>query len=155
MTFYAVSNNMVRMKKYIPKTFRSGGKGLAKVLGPLEKDVMDVLWDSGPGTGKEVLAELRKGREIATTTVFTVLDRLAKKGLVRKTKVDKVFVFEPVCTRDEFARTASEEVLKGVMDLWSTSAVSSLVDIIAEKDPDELDRLSELINDKKRELEKR
>lgn len=134
------------------KNFRSGNKGLDKVLGHLEHEVMDVLWSTSKATGKEVLAAIIRRRKIAATTVFTVLERLTKKGLVKKTKGESVYIFSPVYTKEEFAGMVSEEVLKGVIELWSASAVVSFVDILAEKDPEELDRLSKLISTKKREL---
>lgn len=141
------------MSKYVAKNFRSGLKGLDKVLGHLEHEVMDVLWTTDGATGKEVLAEISRTRKIAVTTVFTVLERLTKKGLVKKTKGESFYIFSPVYSKEEFAGMVSEEVLKGVIDLWSGSAVASFVDILAEKDPEELDRLSKLISTKKQELE--
>ena len=142
----------VGVNKYVTKTFRSADKGLDKVLGPLEHDVMDVLWATGGATGKEVLAEISRARKIAITTVLTVLERLTGKGLVTKAKGESFYVFTPVHTKDEFAGMVSEEVLKGVIDLSSGSAIASFVDILAEKDPEELDRLSRLITIKKQEL---
>lgn len=153
MTFYGLSNIIVSMSGYRVKNFRFGDKGLGKVLGHLEKDIMDVLWGRGEATAKEVLEELRGAREIATTTVFTVLDRLAKKGLVQKVKGGSFYNFRPVYTRDELSKEVSEEVIKGVLDLFSSSAVASFVDMLSEKDPKELDRLARLIEEKKREIE--
>ena len=140
------------VSNYVTKTFRSGSKGLDKVLGPLEHEVMEVLWATGGATGKEVLAEISRVRKIALTTVLTVLERLTKKGLVSKAKGESFYVFSPVYTKDEFAGMVSAEVLKGVIDLSGGSAIASFVDILADKDPDELDRLSKLITMKKQEL---
>lgn len=141
------------MKKFTAKSFRFTGKGAEGVLGSLEQEIMDVLWARGPASGKEVLEEIRRTREIATTTVFTVLDRLAKKGLLSKTKDSGgVYAFHPVYTRDEFTKEVSGEVIKGVLDLWSNSAVASFVDVLSEKDPTELDNLTRLIEEKKKAL---
>lgn len=52
-------------------------------LGALERAVMDQLWDQGePQTVRQVHDGLRTERELAYTTVMTVLQRLARKGLV-------------------------------------------------------------------------
>ncbi len=142
------------MNKYVTKTFRSGSKGLDKVLGPLEHEVMNVLWAKGVITGKEVMEEISRTRKIAITTVLTILKRLTAKGLVTKAKGESFYVFKPVYTKDEFAGMVSEEVLKGVIDLWSGSTIASFVDILADKDPTELDRLSKLVSMKKQELRK-
>ena len=53
-------------------------------LGELERAIMDVLWDSvEPLTVRQVGLRLTN-RELAHTTVMTVLDRLAKKGFARR-----------------------------------------------------------------------
>ncbi len=143
------------MNKLVAKNFRFTDKGLGKVLGHLEQDIMNVLWAREGATGKEVLVEIRRSRKIAITTVLTVLERLTKKGLVEKAKGESVYIFKPVYTKDEFTREVSQAVLEGVLELWSGPAVASFVDILAQKDPKELDRLSRIISTKKLELEKR
>ena len=139
------------MGNYVAKSFRFDEKGLGKVLGHLEQEIMEVLWARDEATGNEVLDDIARKRKVAKTTVFTVLDRLAKKGLVRKTRGESVYLFEPAYSKDELARNVSKEVMKGVLDLWSGPAISSFVDIVAE-DPDNLERLSRLISTKRREL---
>jgi predicted transcriptional regulator len=141
------------MTKYRANNFRSSKKGLGKVLGHLEEEIMEVLWKRGESTGKEVLRDIRQNRDIAFTTVLTVLERLTKKGLVKRTKGAAGNTFSPILTKKEFTREVSEEVLEGVVELWKGSAVASFVDILAQRDPKELDRLSRLIEEKKMELE--
>lgn len=142
------------MTKYVVKNFKLDKKGLGMVLGDLEHVIMEVLWDRGEGTVNEVLADIRRERKAAITTVFTVLERLFQKGLLRKSKGESVYVFEPVYTKEEFTQKVSKEVLKSVIDLCSGSAISSFVDIVAKENPEELDRLTSLISAKKQEIEK-
>ncbi|MBI5233662.1 MAG: BlaI/MecI/CopY family transcriptional regulator [Deltaproteobacteria bacterium] len=138
------------------KDFRFFGKGLAMVLGHLEQEIMEALWKKGKATGKEVFVELKSAREIALTTVLTVLQRLVKKGLVIKTKgADNIYIFTACSTKDEFSNEVSEEVLKGVIDLSASSAIAQFVDILAKKDPEELERLASIVLKKKTEREKR
>ena len=55
------------------------------LLGELEQAVMDVLWRLGlPLSVREVHDALSGSRDLAYTTVMTVLDRLAKKGIVTR-----------------------------------------------------------------------
>lgn len=140
------------MGKYTAKNFRISKDGLGRILGSLEREVMEALWALGSATGKEVLEEITRKRKVAKTTVFTVLERLVKKGLVRKTRGESVYLFEPLLSERELAGEVSKEVLKGVFDLWSTSTMASFVDLVAEEDPEELERLSRLISSKKKEL---
>lgn len=142
------------MARYSAKNFRFRNEGMGKVLGTLEQDVMQVLWKTPGLCGREVSEELRKDRKIAVTTVFTILERLVKKGLVRKVKGESVYTFEPVQSEEELAGAISKEVFRGVLDLGSGSALASFVDIVASKDPEELERLARLISAKKKELGK-
>ena len=67
-------------------TFDPHKKGVRKILGDLEADIMEVVWSKTTITVREVFGELKKTREIAYTTVMTVMTRLAEKGLLQKNK---------------------------------------------------------------------
>lgn len=77
-----------------------------KRVGPLEAEVLEVLWDSSgwltPGEVHRVLA-LRRG--LAYTTVMTVLTNLCEKGILERRRDGRAFAYHPLQTREE--RTAS------------------------------------------------
>ncbi|WP_018218537.1 BlaI/MecI/CopY family transcriptional regulator [Salinispora vitiensis] len=73
-------------------------------LGELERAVMDVLWDLSPGRTdglmvREVVDALA-GRELAYTTVLTVLDRLAGKGMVRREREGRAWRYQAAASRE-------------------------------------------------------
>jgi BlaI family transcriptional regulator, penicillinase repressor len=83
-------------------------------LGDLERAVMDHLWDAVEAAGgtaysgatvRDVLEHLEGDREIAYTTVMTVLDRLAKKDLVTRERDGRAWRYLPAASRE--AMTAS------------------------------------------------
>lgn len=129
-------------------------EGSSKVLGSLEQEILDVLWKRDEATGKTVHADIKTVRDIAITTVLTVLERLAKKGYIKKLKGESVFVFRPAFSKEEFAREVSNGVLKDIFEISRAGACASFVDALAETDPLELDKLSALIEHKKKELAK-
>ncbi|MBI5491730.1 MAG: BlaI/MecI/CopY family transcriptional regulator [Deltaproteobacteria bacterium] len=126
-----------------------------KILGRLEQEILEVLWARGEATGKAVFSEIKGTREIALTTVLTVLERLCKKGFVKRTKGDSVYIFSPAYTKEGFAKEVSGEVLRGIFEISRSGACASFVDTLADTDPVELDRLSVLIEKKKKELERK
>jgi predicted transcriptional regulator len=71
-------------------------------LGELERKVMERLWEaSDPQSVRDVHHALSQDRELAYTTVMTVLDRLAKKGVVRRERDGRAYRYVPVQSRDE------------------------------------------------------
>ncbi|MGW4465616.1 BlaI/MecI/CopY family transcriptional regulator [Micromonospora sp. NBC_01796] len=75
-------------------------------LGDLERAVMDVLWDrtagstSGAGVTVREVADALSERELAYTTVMTVLDRLAGKGMVEREREGRAWSYRPAATRE-------------------------------------------------------
>ncbi|MGN9764653.1 BlaI/MecI/CopY family transcriptional regulator [Micromonospora sp. SD12] len=75
-------------------------------LGDLERAVMDVLWDSVPGTSDGItvreVADALDGRELAYTTVMTVLDRLAGKGMVQREREGRAWRYRAAASREQY-----------------------------------------------------
>jgi predicted transcriptional regulator len=125
------------------------------VLGDLEKSVMDVLWEMSDATGREVFEEIEKKKPVAFTTVLTVMDRLLKKGLIKRIKKGGLYVYKTTLSKDDFVKQVSEEVLQGILDISASSAATSFVDILYKTSPDEIERLSKLIEEKKKGANKK
>jgi predicted transcriptional regulator len=71
-------------------------------LGDLERAIMDVLWETdAPLTVREVSARLTE-RNLAHTTVMTVLDRLAKKGFAKRQRDGRAWRYCPAATRETY-----------------------------------------------------
>lgn len=79
------------------------------VMGELEQAVMEILWASAePLSVRDVHEQLANDRDLAYTTVMTVLDRLAKKGLVLRRLESRAWLYRPTQSR---ADQVSAEVL--------------------------------------------
>ncbi len=98
--------------------------------GPLEQTVMELLWASSSSQSvAEVQDRLDTGRDLAYTTVMTVLDRLAKKHLVTRERVDRAWRYLPadpqhtVVARDmaEALANVPSEVRLRAMEEFSAS----------------------------------
>jgi predicted transcriptional regulator len=62
-------------------------------LAPLELDCMNTLWPMGEGTVREIRDRLAARRPRAYTTIMTILDRLARKGIVERRKLGRAYVY--------------------------------------------------------------
>ena len=87
-------------------------------LGALERAVMETLWDlTGPESGRsdvtarQVVDRLADSRSLAYTTVLTVLERLERKGLVRRLREGRAHRYAPAATREVYAAELMLEAL--------------------------------------------
>lgn len=81
-----------------------------KRLGPLENQVMSVLWDSGAHSIRQVISLL--GQDLAYTTIATVLGNLERKELVHPLRgPGRTVRYEATCSREEYAAQVMGQAL--------------------------------------------
>ncbi|ONI80096.1 penicillinase repressor [Saccharothrix sp. ALI-22-I] len=86
-------------------------------LGELEAAVMDVLWRAPEAMKvRDVLDGLDTGKQLAYTTVLTVLDNLHRKGWVQRELEGKAYRYEPMTSRAEAAANAVRELVNASGD---------------------------------------
>lgn len=83
---------------------------------PLELLCLRALWSLGEGNVKAVRQIVAQSRPLAYTTIMTVLERLARKGMLVRRKVGRSFAYAPQSTRDAARRAALRELLDGYFD---------------------------------------
>jgi len=72
-------------------------------FGELEQAIMEVVWSAeGPVTGREVVDQLTRSRPVVYTTVLTVMDRLARKGILEKHPTGKAHTYRAVQSREAY-----------------------------------------------------
>src|SRR5574340_318714 len=113
-------------------------------LGELERAVMDHLWStSEPQTVRQVHEALATRRELAYTTVMTVLQRLAKKHLVIQQRDDLAHRYLPVHGRDELVASLMVDALKQADE--SSDRAAALVHFVGKVGADEAAALREAL----------
>jgi predicted transcriptional regulator len=85
-----------------------------KVLTPLERRIMRVLWDEGPGNVQKVLQGLAGEPQLAYTTVQTTLNVLHRKGKVKRKLVGRAFEYSAKVTQQAADSHAIRDVLQKV-----------------------------------------
>lgn len=124
----------------------------SSALGPLEHRLLDVLWQRGSATVRELV----EGGcdDLAYTTVMTTLDRLFKKNVLTRDAEGRAFRYAPRLTREELHREAAGEAFRQLLDVSPAASLplSYLVEILTERDAQLLDDLRRVVEAKRREL---
>lgn len=117
---------------------------MAKVntLGELERAVMDHLWDSaGPQTVRQVHEALLAHRDLAYTTVMTVLQRLARKNLVQQIRDDRAHQYAPTHGPDDLVAGLMVDALHQAANAGDReAALMNFVERVGAADADALRR---------------
>jgi predicted transcriptional regulator len=133
---------------------RSGKRGLAIRLHDLESEVMDVVWSRklDKFAVSDVLAVLERRREIAYTTVMTTLARLHGKGLLKRQRDGKRYLYSPRYSREEFLKQTARDVLERIGEPASRESFVLLVESVSSADAGALDELERIIELRRKEL---
>jgi BlaI family transcriptional regulator, penicillinase repressor len=122
---------------------------LSEVLGPLEADIMEVVWDQGEVTVRDVHRTLNNDREIAYTTVMTTLGRLADKGMLQRVEEQPAHRFSALLTREQYASSTVKSVVDWLVNHFPDPAVSYFIDRVEKEDEEVIDRLREAIEQRR------
>jgi len=111
-------------------------------LTPLELEIMHVLWDTGPANVQTVQQKLE--RELAYTTVQTMLNILHRKGKVKRTLKDRAYFYKPAVSRSQVVRHAVSDLVEHLFGGSVESLVMSLVET-KHLTPQKLARIHQLL----------
>jgi BlaI family penicillinase repressor len=85
-------------------------------LTPQELAIMKVVWRLEKATVRDVYEALRARREIAYTTVMTMMKILEEKGYLKKTRVDRAYEYRPAKPRHQVIGAMVRDFLDRVFD---------------------------------------
>jgi len=103
-------------KEIVLGDFKPKKRGLKKVFGDLEANILEKVWEKEPVTVREVFKDISEERKLAYTTVMTILTRLANKGILKQTKKGNAYVYTSIWKRDELIEHVVGEVLEGLFE---------------------------------------
>lgn len=100
-------------------------------LGELEAEIMEAVWNLESASVRQVLNQLKKKRDIAYTTVMTVMSRLCDKLLLRrKFNGDGAYVYTAVQAKANFLAAVSKRAISGLLKEFGEVAVAQFVDAV-------------------------
>jgi predicted transcriptional regulator len=120
----------------------------AGVLTPLELEIMQVLWDAGPGTVADVQAALMRdsGKDLAYTTVQTMLTVLLRKKKVRRAPAGRAFSYQAAISRQGATQTALNDLVARMFGGSGEALLMALIDT-RQVTPEQIARASKLLGD--------
>ena len=114
-------------------------------LGRVQLLIMQVLWDRGRATAREITDQINQTEPIAHSTVQTLLRGLEEKGTADHDTEGRTFTFFPLVAESDFKQSATQELLQRVFG----GSVEGLMIHLLESESvsgDELAEIRRLIN---------
>ena len=98
----------------------------------LELEILKVLWRQGPLNGRQVRDALAAGqghrvRDLAHTSVLTILNIMVRKGYLRRIKQGRSHVYRPTPTEEHISNSMLSDLVTRVFDGSAHNVVSNLI----------------------------
>jgi BlaI family penicillinase repressor len=122
-------------------------------FGQLQRAVIEVVWELGEATVRQVWTRLCRRKELAYTTVLTALQRLERDGWLRHRVDGRKHIYLPTRTREQ---AGAGSVRKFVQRMFNGNALVLFRQLVegGELNDEELRELQQLINQKRKETVK-
>lgn len=117
---------------------------------PAELEVLQVLWDEGPATVRQVMDRLQKQRPRGYTTVMTLLDVMYGKGLLKRKSEGRAFVYSAKADQSKTLGKMVGDLLGRAFQGSSSALLTHLLDH-AKPNDEELDAIRSVIEQHERE----
>lgn len=106
-----------------------------KLLGDLEAEIMERIWELEKASVRQVLNLIGEKRSVAYTTVMTVMSRLYNKGILKR-RVDEsgAYIYSPCKRKDVFLAEASKRAVNSLIKDFGEVAVAQFFDAVESSD---------------------
>ncbi|KWU61008.1 BlaI/MecI/CopY family transcriptional regulator [Priestia megaterium] len=131
------------------KTFKIHEKGLKRFFGPLEAEIMLIVWNENNVTIKKVQTLLGEKKAIHFSTIMTVINRLVQKGILQKKPQGKAFVYICRFTKDEFFEIQLKQLVYELVDEFGLKIIYHTLTRLQEVDIDLVNRLEQKVKEVK------
>jgi predicted transcriptional regulator len=117
----------------------------SKLLTETELELMSILWKLGEGSVADVMEHLPKERDLAYTSVSTILRILEQKEVLKTRKEGRGHIYTPLLEKDSYEAKTVKHVIERVFDGTPVALVRQLLGSVklSEKDLQELKLLIE------------
>ncbi len=120
-----------------------------RIFGNLEREVMEIVWNSEYVKVRCIYEKIRHKRKIAYTTVMTIMDRLFEKGILKRKKEGKTFFYSASYSKEVFLEKTSKNIIDGLIRDFGEVAIVQFANTIDLVDQKKLKMLKQKIKSKK------
>ena len=111
---------------------------------PAELEVLQIIWEHGPCTVREVMNLLKPKRPRAYTSVMSLMNVMAEKGLLNQKAKGRAFIYSAKVSRDKTQSSMLSDLLNRAFDGSANALVAHLLQQ-AEPNSEELDEIHKTI----------
>jgi predicted transcriptional regulator len=118
-------------------------------LSDVQLGIMNVVWEKGEATVTDVWDVISKKRDVARTTIMTLMTRLEEKGWLKHRTISPTYIYSATRPKDK----SSKEIISGVLDNVFNGSTENLVMALLDHNkvsPDELSRIKNIIKQAER-----
>ena len=110
-------------------------------IGPLESEILSIIWERKRVTVRDVYETLREQRQIAYTTVMTVMNNLVKKELLTQDRGAVAYVYVPAIPGEEVASVVLDSVIERLFRGRANVALAHLLGLEGDISPEQAEKL--------------
>lgn len=125
-------------------------KSESKLLTETELELMSILWKLGEGSVTEVLERLPKERELAYTSVSTILRILEQKGVLKTRKEGRGHIYIPSLPKADYEAKTVKHVVDRVFDGAPSALVRQLLGGSVKLNEKDLQEIKEILEQAER-----
>ncbi|MFB2881395.1 BlaI/MecI/CopY family transcriptional regulator [Floridanema aerugineum] len=124
-------------------------------LGPLEREILQIIWELGEVTVKDVHDRILADpdRELAYASVTTVLRRLTEKGWLTCDKRGKIYLWQPLVSQSQAQAIEAYEKLQGFLAVGNPDIVAAFADSLDTASVEQLKAIAQRIQAARRTRE--
>ena len=119
----------------------------------LELEILKILWRDGEATVRQVKKHLSNFRELAYTSVMTMMTIMTEKGYLKRSKKNNYYIYKPQVTEQETTKGMLGDIVERLFDGSATAAMVNLLET-GDIDKVELAKLRKLITRKGKEVQR-
>ncbi len=129
-----------------PKKIDLSAKGFHKVFGELEAQIMEVIWEQGSASIKEVKDKLKnRYKDVSFNTVMTVMNRLVDKGVLKKKIDKKVSVYSAKINKEQLSKIMARDMIGAIFRDPQIFSALNFADLASDLDKKSLEKLEQFL----------